>query len=175
MNAGVKRRPIKRASARWLTAMAVLFGTFGGPIGLTEWADGTASPLTRSASAREAETTAMKIRMTIDGKTAIAILDDTPTARDFATLLPLTITLADYAATEKISDLPRRLSQDSAPPGYTPVAGDIAYYAPWGNLAIFYHGAKYARGLIRLGVIETGVNALEQSDGFKMTMDLIIP
>jgi hypothetical protein len=37
------------------------------------------------------------------------------TSRDFAALLPLTLTLKDYAATEKISDLPKRLSTDGAP------------------------------------------------------------
>lgn len=105
----------------------------------------------------------MKIRITIDGKTAIAKLDAAHTARDFAALLPLTLTLADYASTEKIADLPRRLSQDEAPAGYDPSAGDIAYYAPWGNLAIFYRDFDYSPGLIRLGTIVSGGEALRQS------------
>ena len=63
-------------------------------------------------------------------------LTDSPTARDFASLLPLTVTLKDYAGTEKISDLPKRLSTEGAPKGFDPSVGDIAYYAPWGNLAI---------------------------------------
>ncbi len=53
-----------------------------------------------------------------------------------ASLLPLSVTLTDYASTEKISDLPRRLATDGAPDGFDPSAGDIGYYAPWGNLAI---------------------------------------
>lgn len=60
-------------------------------------------------------------------------LEDSEAARDFASLLPLSLTLEDYAATEKISDLPKPLSTSSAPAGITPKVGDLAYYAPWGN------------------------------------------
>jgi hypothetical protein len=72
----------------------------------------------------------MKIRMNIEGKAIAAPLLDTATSRDFVSLLPLTLTLKDYAATEKISDLPRRLSTEGAPPGSAPSVGDIAYYSP---------------------------------------------
>lgn len=50
----------------------------------------------------------MKIRMIVDGTPLTATLDDTEAARDFVSLLPLALTLEDYAATEKVSDLPRR-------------------------------------------------------------------
>lgn len=43
-----------------------------------------------------------------------ATLDDTETTKDFASLLPLPLTLEDYASTEKISDLPRKLSRRRA-------------------------------------------------------------
>jgi len=175
MKTRVERRPRQRTSARRLTAMAVLLGTFGGPIGRAAGADGTAPALTRSASAHETGTTAMKIRMTTDGKTVIAVLDDTPTAKDFAALLPLTITLSDYAATEKVGDLPRRLSQDAAPAGLTPAAGDIAYYAPWGNLAIFLRDFRYSPGLIRLGTIETGIDSLKRSGPLHTVIEVISP
>ncbi|HET7458862.1 MAG TPA: cyclophilin-like fold protein [Gemmatimonadaceae bacterium] len=52
----------------------------------------------------------MKIRFEIDDASLTATLDDTEAARDFASLLPLTLTLEDYASTEKIADLPRKLS-----------------------------------------------------------------
>jgi hypothetical protein len=34
--------------------------------------------------------------------------------------------------------------------------GDITYYAPWGNLALFYRDFPYSNGLIRLGTLDTG-------------------
>ncbi|WP_337926728.1 cyclophilin-like fold protein [Paenibacillus caui] len=32
----------------------------------------------------------------------------------------------------------------------------ITYYAPWGNLAIFYRDFRYSSGLIKLGSIDAG-------------------
>ncbi len=56
--------------------------------------------------------------------------------------------------TPGLSDLPRRLSTDGAPPGWDPEVGDIAYYAPWGNLAIYYKDFRYSEGVIKLATIE---------------------
>jgi hypothetical protein len=114
---------------------------------------------------------AMKIRITIEGTTVAATLDDNKTATDFASLLPLTLTLEDYAATEKISDLPRKLSTQDAPPGHQPSAGEIAYYAPWGNLALFHRDFSYSAGLVRLGSIETGVELLRRPGPLRVTIE----
>jgi hypothetical protein len=115
-------------------------------------------------------TDAMKIRLTIDGKAMTATLLDNATARDFLALLPLTLTLEDYAETEKISYLPRKLSTSAAPAGSDPSVGDITYYAPWGNLAIFYRDFGYSRGLIRLGRIDSGIEALNPPGPLKVTI-----
>src|SRR5687767_9737280 len=80
----------------------------------------------------------VKIRVTINGTAFTGTLSDNPTAKDFLSLLPLTLTLEDYAATEKIAYPPRKLATAGALAGSEPSVGDIAYYAPWGNLAIFY-------------------------------------
>jgi hypothetical protein len=123
-----------------------------------------------SAPAIAQETPTMKIRLTVDGKAIEATLLDNATARDFASLLPMTLTLEDYNSTEKISDLPRKLSTAGAPAGVDPAPGDIAYYAPWGNLAIFYKDFGYSKGLIRLGRIESGLDALAGRDSLKATV-----
>lgn len=106
--------------------------------------------------------TLMKIEIIVDGETATATLYDTPTGRDFASLLPLSLTLEDYADIERISNLPRRLSTVQAPDGMTPVAGDITFYAPWGNLAIFARGRTYARSLIPVGKVDSGLPVLQR-------------
>lgn len=113
----------------------------------------------------------MKIRITIDGTPITATLEDNATARDFASLLPLTLTLEDYASTEKISDLPRRLSTEGAPAGADPDVGDIAYYAPWGNLAIYYKDFRYSDGLIKLATIDDGVQALRRDGAFQVVIE----
>jgi hypothetical protein len=116
---------------------------------------------------------AMKIRIKFDGQTITARLADNPSAKDFASMLPLTVTLKDYASTEKITDLPRKLSTQGAPPGHDPSIGDIAYYAPWGNIAIYYKDFSYSPGLISLAKIETGGELLKpSSDDIKAVIEL---
>lgn len=116
----------------------------------------------------------MKIRIIAADQTFTAVLENSEVARDFAALLPIELTLSDYNRTEKIADLPRALSTAGAPEGVAPVAGDIAYYAPWGNLAIFYRDFGYSRGLVRLGRLEGHVEALAKTDA-PVRIELIPP
>ena len=53
--------------------------------------------------------------------------------RDFASLLPLILTVTDFHDTEKTSDLPRQLStiEDHVRVGTPGSAGDITLYASW--------------------------------------------
>jgi hypothetical protein len=130
----------------------------------------------RAASAaptRAQQSRTMKIRIDVDDARLTATLDDTAAARDFVSLLPLTLTLEDYNRTEKISDLPKRLSTQDAPAGVDPSRGDIAYYAPWGNLAIFYKDFGYSRGLVKLGRIDSGVETFDRPGTRKVIMQRI--
>lgn len=102
----------------------------------------------------------MRIRITTSGQSFIAVLEDSETARDFASLLPIDLPLSDYNETEKVADLPRRLSTEGASEGAEPKVGDIAYYAPWRNLAIYYRDFAYSRGLVPLGRLEGDAEAL---------------
>ena len=117
----------------------------------------------------------MKIRLNLNGKIIPATLADNPSARDFFALLPLSLTLKDYASTEKISDLPKKLTTQGAPAGFDPDVGDITYYAPWGNLAIFYRDFGYATGLIQLGRIDAEVKALSASGPLQVTIEAVNP
>lgn len=117
----------------------------------------------------------MKIRIEIEDTSLTATLDSTEAARDFASLLPLTMTLEDYNSTEKIADLPRKLSTEGAPPGSDPDVGDIAYYAPWGNLAVFYRDFGYSPGLVKLGSIDAGVEALQRPGSLRVTIARVEP
>ena len=115
----------------------------------------------------------MKIRLKVGDTVLTATLIDSATTRDFISLLPLTLTLKDYAGTEKISDLPKRLSTEGAPSGSDPSVGDITYYAPWGNLAIFYRDFGYSSGLVILGKIDSGIEAFNVPGSVKVTVELI--
>ena len=114
----------------------------------------------------------MKINIKVRDKVVTATLIDSKTTRDFISLLPLTLTLEDHANTEKISNLPRRLSTEDAPPGSDPAIGDIAYYAPWGNLAMYYNDFGYSNGLIILGKIDGDTEAFNVPGSVEVTIDL---
>lgn len=116
-----------------------------------------------------------KIQIELDGAVISATLDDSPTVRDFIARLPLTLELKDYASTEKVGFLPDKLTTKNAPPGSTPVVGDISYYASWGNLAIYYQDFAYSPGLVRLGRISSGIEHLHFSGEKHATISLIHP
>jgi hypothetical protein len=113
----------------------------------------------------------MNIKIAIGTTTLKATLDDNPTARDFASLLPITVKLEDFNSSEKITgELPKPLSQEGAPAAAAGAVGDIAYYAPWGNLALFYQPGPNARGLIKMGRITSGIEALKQPGTLRVTI-----
>lgn len=114
----------------------------------------------------------MNIQFVFDGGRIDAQLHtDSSAAEAFAELLPLTLTFEDYASTEKIAYLPRKLSSSGAE-GYKPKQGDITYYAPWGNLAIFYRDFGFAPGLVNMGRIEGSADQLIQLEGREVTIRL---
>ncbi|MFJ9098286.1 cyclophilin-like fold protein [Streptomyces sp. NPDC102405] len=109
--------------------------------------------------------TAMDIRVTLDGRPVDAALNDSPAAGDFAELLPLTLDLEDFHQTERIADLPRKLTISGAPEPRAPKAGDLTYYAPWGNLALFYRDGDSANpDLLILGHIDADADRLAGAD-----------
>ena len=115
----------------------------------------------------------MKIRLRLDSTVLTATLVDSKTTQDFVSLLPLTLTLEDYAGTEKTSVLPGRLSTEGAPAGSDPSVGDIAYYAPWGNLALYYKDFGYSSGLVILGKLDGGMDALSAPGSLRVTIELV--
>lgn len=115
----------------------------------------------------------MKIRIRTGGTEMTATLHESRAAREFLAQLPLTLTLEDYAGTEKISMLPSRLSSEGAPPGSDPDVGVIAYYAPWGNLALYYKDFGYSSGLVILGKIDSGAEALDVPGSMDVTIEQI--
>lgn len=152
------------------TTLAACSDAGGEPATTTEPA---VAPGTTTTPTETEERSQVELRLTVGGAVLRATMLDSETTRDFVSLLPLTLTLSDYAQTEKVSDLPRRLSTADAPEGVDPDVGDIAYYAPWGNLAIFYRDFGYSSGLVKLGSIESGVDELAGKAGdFSVTIEL---
>lgn len=101
----------------------------------------------------------MKITMTFNGTTMTATLYDNPSARDFASMLPLDLRIEDFGGNEKIVHLPRKLTEEGSGPFGNERPGDLCYFKPWGNLALFYDDYRWD-GLIRLGRFDWGFEPL---------------
>lgn len=113
----------------------------------------------------------IKIKLAYEDKEILVEMLDNHSAGDFLNLLPLELSFEDYNQTEKITSLPSKLSTENAPNGMTPKKGDFSYYAPWGNLAIYYKDFTYSSGVIQLGSIVEGLENLSKiEDGTIVTI-----
>lgn len=113
-----------------------------------------------------------KIKITIGDKVLTAIMNNSEASKDFMSLFPLELTLTDYANTEKISYLSKKLSTKKSDDKPNPSAGSITLYAPWGNLAIFYKDFRSSDDLIIMGKIEGNIDVLKGSGPLKAKFEM---
>lgn len=103
----------------------------------------------------------------------VTIDEDNPAVRDFLSMLPLTLTLEEFAGREKIAYLPRELAHVGSP-GSDPEDGDLIYYVPWGNLGFYYNtaGIGYSDQTIHLGTYDASLEQLEQLEGQDVIVEI---
>ena len=111
------------------------------------------------------------IRLAFATHVFTATLNTTPQAQDLASLLPLTLEIDDYSTNEKITHLPRKLTEESPAPFTNEAPGDIGYYAPWGNLALYHGPYRWSRGLFRLGRLDAGPDPLLTRGKFPLRIE----
>lgn len=114
-----------------------------------------------------------KIKLTFEGNEIYALINNSKAGNDFLSLLPLSVKAEDFNSTEKIFYLSKKLNIEDEPDGINPKAGDITYYAPWGNIAIFYKNFRYSNNLIYLGKFEN-VSDIEKLSNMKGSFDIRI-
>lgn len=93
---------------------------------------------------------ALDMVLEFNGQRINVELEDNAASREFVAQLPLTLEFSDYVGKEKIAHLPSALNVQNTP-GYNPQAGDFFYFAPWGNIGIFYAKQPPYNGLVYLG------------------------
>lgn len=126
------------------------------------------------AESTEPETTERKINLQINGQTYSATLYETPLADALYDMLPLTISFEDFNRTEKIGYLPddQILSTEGVDGGLEPAVGDLCYYAPWGNLSLFYQSFRYSDDLYSIGHVDEDMSFLaEINESFTITFE----
>ena len=117
---------------------------------------------------------ATRVRITIGTKSIEATLADSEAARDFASLLPITLPMNDLFRREKFAHLPRAISEQGTRTHHYAV-GTIGYWPPGPDVAIFYRqdGERIPDpGLIVLGKINVGVEALNVPGAIRATIEL---
>ena len=116
----------------------------------------------------------MKINIKIGGKVLTARLADNATARDFVSLLPLNLSMNDLFGREKYGDLPKPLSE-KGPRENRYEVGDIAYWSPAHQVAIYYHrdGESIpSPGIIPIANIDAGTEAFNVPGSVKVTIEI---
>ena len=150
--------------------------------GTTTTSSPTAGALANTPTAGEGTTDhrgsqTMRIRMTVADQSATATLADNPTARDFASLLPVTLTMNDLFGLEKPGTLPRALDEGGEAV-FTYQVGQLGYWSPGRALAVVYavdgEGSIPGPGLIPLGTVDAGLEAIaEGGDSFQLRIEQI--
>lgn len=99
----------------------------------------------------------MKIRLKVKDTLISGTLIDSGTARDFISLLPITLRMSDLFKREKFGHLPRTISDDGKRTR-TYKVGNVAYWSPGPDVAIFYRhdGPKIPEpGIIVIGTLDS--------------------
>lgn len=104
------------------------------------------------------------IRVSSKGKEVLFELNDSPAAESLLEQLPLTIKVENYSHDEKIFYPPKKLDVSKTPQARAK-AGTLAYYAPWGDVVMFYRDFGSAPGLYQLGQAVLGAEEIESLSG----------
>lgn len=115
----------------------------------------------------------MKVEFSFADFVFTATLEDNPSARDLAAMMPLDLTVDDYSTNEKIAYLPRKLTEQGRKSFANEAVGDLCYYVPWGNLVFYYGHYRYDSGLIRLGRLDDGFEPLLTRGKFPLKARLL--
>jgi hypothetical protein len=116
----------------------------------------------------------MKINIKIGEKILTATLADNATAQDFASVLPSKVPMNDLFGREKYVTLPKTLSE-KGPRTKRFEVGEIAYWSPSHDLAIYYRQDGESippPGIIPIAKIDAGTEAFNLSGSVKVTIEL---
>lgn len=106
----------------------------------------------------------MKIAVKSNRNLTVFELNGSSAAKDLYDQLPLRITVEKYGDNEKIFYPPRKLEVTRTPQADAQV-GTLAYYAPWGDVVMFFGKFGRARGLYELGHAISGSEHIRGMSG----------
>ena len=106
----------------------------------------------------------MKIQVQAGETVVVFELNGSRAAEELYAHLPLILEVENFSTNEKVFYPPEKLAVEDTP--YADAqTGTLAYYAPWGDVVMFYQPFGRGSGLYELGVAVSGKEAIEKLAG----------
>ena len=105
-----------------------------------------------------------QISVTCGDMQVVYELNESPTAQSLLSQLPLTVEVEDFSTNEKVFYPPQELDTSDTPLAEGG-AGTLAYYAPWGDVVLFYDSFSANSSLFELGEAVSGAEDISQMTG----------
>lgn len=112
-----------------------------------------------------------QIQVLFGDSAVIYQLNDSAAADSLYRQLPLTVEVEDYSTNEKIFYPPEELDTGNTPLAQAG-AGTLAYYAPWGDVVMFYGDYSENASLFELGQVVSGGELVGGMSG-SITIDIV--
>lgn len=119
---------------------------------------------TTSSETEEIDMESTQISVTCGDLQVVYALNDSPAAQSLLSQLPLTVAVEDFSANEKVFYPPQELDTTDTPLAEGG-AGTLAYYAPWGDVVLFYDSFSTNSSLFALGEAVSGAEDISQMTG----------
>ena len=119
---------------------------------------------TTSSETEENDMESTQIAVTCGDLQVVYELNDSPAAQSLLSQLPLTVEVEDFSTNEKVFYPPQELDTSDTPLAEGG-AGTLAYYAPWGDVVLFYDSFSANSSLFELGEAVSGAEDISQMTG----------
>lgn len=119
---------------------------------------------TTSIEMEESNVETNQISVTCGDTQVVYELNDSPAAQSLLSQLPLTVAVEDFSTNEKVFYPPQELDTSDTPLAEGG-AGTLAYYAPWGDVVLFYDSFSANGSLYELGEAVSGAEDISQMTG----------
>lgn len=119
---------------------------------------------TTSSETEENDMESTQIAVTCGDVQVVYALNDSPAVQSLLSQLPLTVAVEDFSTNEKVFYPPQELDTSDTPLAEGG-AGTLAYYAPWGDVVLFYDSFSANGSLYELGEAVSGVENIGQMSG----------
>lgn len=119
---------------------------------------------TTSSEMEESTVETNQISVTCGDTQVVYALNDSPAAQSLLSQLPLTVEVENFSTNEKVFYPPQELDTSDTPLAEGG-AGTLAYYAPWGDVVLFYDSFSANGSLYELGEAVSGAEDIGQMSG----------